>query len=45
MEMDVPSCAAPGQAVTEDATWLGVSPVMMLGASREIHLGVLIEKL
>jgi E3 ubiquitin-protein ligase SIAH1 len=45
METDVPSCAAPGQAVTEDAMWLGVSPVMMLGASREIHLGVLIEKL
>jgi E3 ubiquitin-protein ligase SIAH1 len=45
METDVPSCAAPGQAMTEDAMWLGVSPVMMLGASREIHLGVLIEKL
>ncbi|WVZ72044.1 hypothetical protein U9M48_020562 [Paspalum notatum var. saurae] len=45
METDVPSCAAPGAAAVEEDMWLGVSPVMMLGTSREIHLGVLIEKL
>ncbi|KAG2595975.1 E3 ubiquitin-protein ligase SIAH2-like [Panicum virgatum] len=45
METDVPSCAQPGEAAVEDGMWLGVAPVMMLGASREIHLGVQIDKL
>ncbi|KAJ1282834.1 hypothetical protein BS78_03G082200 [Paspalum vaginatum] len=45
METDVPSCAVPGTVAVEEDMWLGVSPVMMLGASREIHLGVLIDKL
>jgi len=45
METDVPSCAQPGEAAVEDGMWLGVAPVMMLGASREIHLSVLIDKL
>nr|CAB3476480.1 unnamed protein product [Digitaria exilis] len=45
MEADVPSCAQPGEAAVEDGMWLGVAPVMVLGASREIHLSVLIDKL
>lgn len=45
METDVPSCAQPGEAAVEDGMWLGVAPVMVLGASREIHLSVLIDKI
>nr|CAB3472416.1 unnamed protein product [Digitaria exilis] len=45
METDVPSCAQPGEAAVEDGMWLGVAPVMVLGASREIQLSVRIDKL
>ncbi|CAO2160862.1 unnamed protein product [Urochloa humidicola] len=45
METDVPNCAQPGEAAVEDGMWLGVAPVMVVGESREIHLGVLIDKL
>ncbi|KAL6626632.1 hypothetical protein ACP70R_030358 [Stipagrostis hirtigluma subsp. patula] len=38
METDV-------QAMGEEEMWLVVPPVMMIGASREIHLSVLIDKL
>ncbi|OEL20909.1 hypothetical protein BAE44_0018072 [Dichanthelium oligosanthes] len=45
METDVPSCAQPGEAAVEDGMWLGVAPAVLLGASREINLCVLIDKL
>ncbi|OEL38929.1 hypothetical protein BAE44_0000051, partial [Dichanthelium oligosanthes] len=45
METDVPSCAQPGEAAVEDGMWLGVAPAMLLGASSEVNLCVLIEKL